>query len=212
MRTAVITSVLVAFFVIGFLLFADTLDEWIATEKGLRWLEEQGPLAGIAAVALIASDLFLPMPVSGVLAALGTIYGGFVGGLYGSAGCIAGGLLAYGLVRAMGRRAAARIAGEENLVALERFFTRGGTWAIAMTRVLPVVSEVLCCLAGLAPMPFGRFFVALCCGSIPFSFMFTFYASTADQEPLTAILIAILVPALLLLPAWLVFERVSRRT
>lgn len=211
MRIAAIVCVIVGISGVAFFLFADSLEEWVATEEGLHWLEAQGPVAGLAGMGLIASDVLLPMPAAGVMAALGTIYGGFVGGLYALGGSIAAGLIAYGSTRVLGRRAAARIAGEEKLVALEHFFARSGAWAIAMTRILPVVPEILCCLAGLAPMPFGRFFIALCCGSIPISFLFTFYASTSNQEPLLTILIATLTPAVLFLPSWALFTRIARR-
>ena len=126
MRIAVIVFVLVALSAIGFFLFADTLEQWVASEEGLEWLRRQGPLAGLAGAGLIVSDLLLPMPGTGIMTALGEIYGGFVGGLYAALGSISGGLLAYGLVRLMGRRAANFIAGEESLVRLQGFFDRSG--------------------------------------------------------------------------------------
>jgi uncharacterized membrane protein YdjX (TVP38/TMEM64 family) len=208
MRIAVIVFVMVGLLAINFLVFAATLEQWVASAEGLTWLRRQGPLAGLAGAGLIASDLFLPMPSTGVMAALGEIYGGLVGGLYALLGSLSGGLGAYGLVKLLGERGAQLIAGKKNLTRLSRFFHRSGAWAIATTRVIPVVPEVLCCLAGLAPMPFGRFCIALLCGSLPIAFLFTYFGSMSEEEPVTVILTAIAIPALLFLPAfWFMTRR-----
>jgi uncharacterized membrane protein YdjX (TVP38/TMEM64 family) len=209
MRLVTAICLFVGVLAINLYFFGDSLDQWIAGDEGLRWLKNQGPWAGIVGAGLIVSDLFLPMPISGVMAGLGQIYGGLIGGVFAAIGSVAGGLVAYGLTRATGRSGAKFIAGEENLVRLRRFFERNGAAAIALTRVLPVIPEVLCCLAGLTPMPFPKFFVALLCGSIPLSFLFAYFGSTAGEEPVTNVLIAIIVPALLFPPAWLLISRRS---
>lgn len=210
MRITVVVSVIVGLLSLGFLLFGETLEEGFVGEKGLAWLREQGSLAGFAGAGLIASDLLLPMPASGITAALGEIYGGVVGGIYASLGSLAGGLSAYGLVRLIGHRALDLIAGEESRVRLQHFFDRKGVWAIAITRVLPVVPEVLCCLAGIARMPFRKFFLALVCGSLPFSFLFSCFGSMGTGNPLATILIATLIPALLLPGAWWLIRRMEK--
>ena len=65
-RLAITIGAFVGVLVAGFLLFADSLEAWLGSENGLDWLREQGALAGIVAILLIASDLLLPIPVSAV--------------------------------------------------------------------------------------------------------------------------------------------------
>lgn len=202
-------SVFIAALAVIFFTVGDKLDVWFAGEQGLEWLKQQGPWAGIAGIGLIVADLFLPMPTSGVMAGLGQIYGGFVGGLYSAAGSVAAGMVAYGLTRLIGPRAADMIAGAENIAKLKRFYEQRGAWAIALTRVLPLIPEVLCCLAGLSRMPFGKFLAALVSGSLPLSFLFSYFGSLAGDEPFSYMLIAVAAPAVVFLPIWLVVLRVS---
>lgn len=209
MRLAVAISVFVGLLLMGLMVFGDTLDQWLTGPEGLEWLRSLGPWAGVAGMGLIVSDLLLPVPATGVMAGLGQIYGGLVGGLYAAGGSIAAGLVAYGATRLLGPGGARVIAGEANLIRLRHFFQWGGAWAIALTRVLPVFPEVLCCLAGLAPMPFGRFATALICGSVPMSFVFAFFGTTAGEEPVTNILIAVAVPAVIFPPVWLLVLRMT---
>ncbi|MEM7307251.1 MAG: VTT domain-containing protein [Planctomycetota bacterium] len=202
MRIALLVTAFVAVLVLGFFLFHEELDRWVASDEGLLWLRDQGAFAGLAGAGLIASDVLLPMPGSGVMAALGVIYGGWVGSLYSLLGSLLGGLVGYGAVRALGRRAAHVLAGERELARLRRFFERRGAWAIVLTRAVPVVPEVLACLAGLAPMPFRRFALALLCGSLPQSFALAYFGAHGADEPATTMAIAVAVPALLFFPAW----------
>lgn len=211
MRLVLAISGFIALLAVGLLLFGERLDLWFGGEQGLVWLRERGHWAGVVGAGLIVSDLFLPMPAGGIMAGLGQIYGGVIGGIYAAVGSVCAGLVAYGLTRMIGQRAAVFIAGEENLIKLKRFYEQQGAWAIAITRVLPVVPEVLCCLAGLSRMPFTRFLIALVCGSLPLSFIFAAYGSTAGDEPISNMLIAIVVPAILFLPVWLIISRMSRR-
>lgn len=203
-------------FIVGLLLFSlflfgDALDEWILSEQGLDWLRDQGVLAGFVGAGLIVSDLFLPVPSPGLMTALGQIYGWFVGGLYAALGSSCAGLLAYFLVRALGQRAANFIAGSEEIKQLQRFFDRSGVWAIALTRMLPVIPEVLCCLAGLARMPFKRFLIALLSGSIPMAFVFASLGKLGEKDPVTTVLLAIALPFLIFPPIWLLIQRRTRK-
>jgi len=207
---------LVIFAILGLLLlslfiFGDTLDKWILSKQGIEWLRQQGALAGFVGAGLIVSDLFLPVPAPGLMTALGQIYGWFVGGLYATLGSTCAGLLAYFLVRGLGQRAANFIAGSEGMAQLQHFFEHGGAWAIALTRMLPVIPEVLCCLAGLARMPFQRFLIALLSGSVPMAFVFAGIGKIGEKEPITTILLATALPILIFPPIWLFIQKRTRK-
>lgn len=210
MRLALAIATLVAVMLVGLLLFGDRIDAWLGSEAGVDWLRAQGPWAGLAGVMLIVADLVLPIPVTGVIAGLGQVYGPVVGGLYALVGCLAGGLVAYFGARALGPRAARFIAGAESLDKLEHFFQTAGPYAIALTRMLPVVPEALSCLAGLARMPLNRYLLALTVGSVPIAFVFAAFGSTAGDEPLANVLIATLAPVVIFPPVWILLQRHAR--
>jgi uncharacterized membrane protein YdjX (TVP38/TMEM64 family) len=150
-------------------------------------------------IALIWADLVLPVPQTAVIAALGIIYGTLLGGLLGSLGLIAGGLLGYGLMLTSARRFAQRFAWSRSLRKMESLFDRGGAWAIVLTRSLPYsIPEAMVFLAGLAAMPMPKFTAALTIGSVPTAFAFAAIGAGWADQPILALVVSYVLPILLL--------------
>ena len=150
-------------------------------------------------IALIWADLVLPIPQTAVIAALGMIYGTWLGGSMGSIGLITGGLLGYGLMLTSARRFAQRFAGPQSLHKAERLFDRSGAWAIILTRSLPYsVPEAIVFLAGLARMPMRKFTAALTIGSVPTAFVFAAVGAGWADQPIVALTVSYVLPILLL--------------
>ena len=148
-------------------------------------------------------DLVLPVPATGVMAALGSAYGIWLGSLVAVAGsCLAGGL-GYGLCRLLGARAAAKLCAPGELARFEGFFGRWGAWAVMMSRMLPLLPEVVACLAGLARMPARVFALALLAGTIPACVLFAAIGSLSREAPAWGIAAAVLLP----LAAWPLVRR-----
>jgi len=162
----------------------------------LRQYESWGWALGIA---LIWADVVLPVPQTAVIAALGILYGTFLGALLGSFALITGGLLGYLLMLTSARRYVRRLVGSQSLHKLERVFDQGGAWAIVLTRSLPYsVPEVMVFLAGLAGMPAGKFVVALTIGSVPTAFVFAAVGAGWAHQPILALAVSYVLPILLL--------------
>jgi uncharacterized membrane protein YdjX (TVP38/TMEM64 family) len=162
----------------------------------LRKYEDRAWAVGIA---LIWTDLVLPIPQTAVIAALGIIYGTLLGGLLGSLGLITGGLLGYGLMLTSARRFVQRFVGPRSLRKMESLFDRGGAWAIVLTRSLPYsVPEAMVFLAGLAGMPMKEFIAALTIGSVPTAFAFAAIGAGWADQPLLALVVSYVLPILLL--------------
>lgn len=162
-------------------------------------------------IALIWADVVLPVPQTAVIAALGIIYGTWLGGLLGSLGLITGGLLGYALMGTSARRLAQRLARPGSLQKWERWFDRGGAWAIVLTRSFPYsIPEVMVFLAGLGGMPLAKFTMALTVGSVPIGFAFAAIGAGWADRPIVALVVSYVLP-LLLLPIALHVMR-SRRS
>jgi uncharacterized membrane protein YdjX (TVP38/TMEM64 family) len=160
---------------------------------------EYGSWAWALGIALIWADLVLPIPQTAVIAALGIIYGTWLGGVLGSFGLIAGGLLGYGLMLTSARRLVHRFAGLQSLHKMERSFERRGAWAIVLTRSLPFsVPEAMVFLAGLAGMPLWKFTAALSIGSVPTAFAFAAIGAGWADQPIVALGVSYVLPVLLL--------------
>ena len=161
-------------------------------------LRNHGSWAWAAGIALIWSDLVLPIPQTAVIAALGIVYGTLLGGLLGSFALITGGLLGYGLMRTAARRVVQRFL-PWFLRKMERLFDRRGAWAIVLTRSLPYsVPEAMVFLAGLAGMPIRKYAAALTLGSVPTAFVFAAIGAGWSDQPVLALAISYVLPIFLL--------------
>jgi len=170
------------------------------------WLEGGGSWAWLTGISLLVGDLVLPVPGTLVISALGYIYGVLLGGLIAAVGLVLAGLLGYGAGRLCGERFARRWLGERDYEMGKRLFGRGGGWAVALSRALPVLPEVISCTAGLVRMPIRRFAVALICGSLPMGFLFAAIGNSGKDAPEWAIALSLLLPAGL----WWLASRVLR--
>lgn len=181
--------------IIPFLVWGDRFEEAMTQEKMVDSLRSAGSWAWAVGIGLLLIDLFLPILGTVVMSALGLVYGWFLGGLLSALGSIGAGVMAYWLCRKLGRRAATWLAGENGIAEGERLFNgETGGWLVALSRWMPVLPEVVACMAGLSRMPFPRFFVALCVGSIPMGFVFAWIGHAGEETPGMALLLSAALP------------------
>ncbi|HEY1173020.1 MAG TPA: VTT domain-containing protein [Verrucomicrobiae bacterium] len=202
MRLVGIFIGLAVLFLVPFLIWGEELTHSFSFQGSVEWLRQQGQFAWLAGLVLLASDLVLPIPATAVMAALGLIYGPVIGGLIGAVGSFLSGFIAYGLCRMLGRKAAVKVVGEEDLKRGEELFTRLGGWLVAVSRWLPLFPEVIACMAGLTRMPVKLFAVALLCGSVPMAFTYAAIGHAGVEHPGMALALSALVPPVL----WLVVQ------
>lgn len=186
---ALLLLILVPFFIWG-----DQFDSVLSMDGARVLLEGFGWWAWALGVVLLIADIALPIPSTVVMSSLGWIYGWFWGGVISVAGSVLSGSFAYGLSRYFGRSVAVRIAGEDGLIKAESWFKDCGGWLVAVSRWMPVLPEAVACLAGLANMPWRRFWLALVCGSLPLGFAFAAIGQLGHESPFPAILLSALLP------------------
>jgi uncharacterized membrane protein YdjX (TVP38/TMEM64 family) len=196
-RLIQIFLLLAALVLVPFAIWGEGLERSFSQAGAAEWLGRFGALAWAGAIVLLIGDLFLPIPATAVMAALGYLYGPIVGGLIGGVGFWLSGALAYALCRLFGRPIARRILGSEGLEDGERLFARLGGWLIVLSRWLPVFPEVVACMAGLSRMRVGAFALALACGSFPLAFAFAAVGHAGIEHPGLAIGLSALLPPLL---------------
>lgn len=166
-------------------------------EKCIEWFSRIKPFAWIIGILLLISDILLPVPATGIMAALGAVYGVWTGALVSAVGSICAGLTGYGIARILGRRGSRWIASEKEIKKFKSFFDQWGGYAIIISRVMPVLPEVISILAGLSRMKFSRFLSALFAGTIPVAFLFSWIGAYSGFSSGPGILLAILLPALI---------------
>ena len=182
-----------------FLLWGERLEHILHQDRLVAELQSYRGFGWLVAVALLVADLVLPIPNTMVIAALGILYGPLIGGLVAALGNCLSGLVGYGLCRRFGRRLARKLLGEADLRAGETFFARSGGLLVAVSRWLPVLPEVVACMAGLARMPLPAFVLALVCGSAPLGFVVAGLGYAGSDNPVVTMALCALLPV----PLWL---------
>lgn len=194
MRKWIVLTVLIAVFVIAVKLLLENVLGFDFTPTIAGWIEHPGPGAAFAVVALLVSDLFLPIPSSLVMVLSGAAFGIVRGAALALAGSVGCSVLGFELTRRYGRRASARLVGKDELVRLERALERNGAGAVFITRALPVMMETMSVVAGLSAMKRPTFLLATLAGTIPEVVIYA-YAGAMSKET------GSVVPALVILLA-----------
>jgi len=202
-----ITLLLAALLCVPFFLWGGAFTEWFTGTAGIDRIRSWGAWGGLLVVLLLVGDLVLPVPSTAVMSAAGYLYGTLQGGLIGAAGSFLSGLLAYGLARSCGHALTRHLVEGDELERTAGLFARRGALLIAVSRWMPLLPEVSCCMAGLVQMPVWRFTVALACGAVPVGFAFAAIGSSGQESPAVAIVMSILAPAALWVAARLCLGR-----
>ena len=197
MRLLTTSLVLAGVLCLPFLIWGDQFMQWFTGDAAIEWIRGWGAWGWLAVVGLLVSDLFLPIPATPVMSAAGYLYGTLIGGLVSALGSFAAGMAGYGLCRAFGRNVALRLAGEKELAEHHTLFQRSGPWLVVASRWLPLLPEVISCLAGLTRMPLRIFALSLACGAIPMGFVYAAIGAAGQDHPKFALALSVLVPPLL---------------
>lgn len=189
---------------------AFTLTFLVAEHFGLTeeaWVREQidavaasGGGRAVAAAAvflLLALDLALPVPSSIVMTLAGALLGPALGTAVASAGALASALAGYALCRRFGERVVLGVASAEDRARVERFMDRYGSFAIVLSRPVPMLTEIVSCVAGLTGVPFRRFLALSIAGTVPISAVYAWAGARAGGAAGLGwpLLIAIVLPA-----------------
>ncbi len=206
MRFALLFIALVAIVLIPFFIWGETLLAFFSTEGSIAWLKTYGQWAWAIAIVLLIADLFLPLPATLIMSALGYIYGPIVGGIISAAGSFISGSLGYWLCRMLGEKSAIWVLGQKEFDRGKKMTTSIGGWVVAFSRWLPVFPEVVACMAGLTRMPTRFFYLALACGSLPLGFTYAIIGNSGITHPTLAIGLSAGLPPLI----WFAISRLLR--
>jgi membrane protein DedA with SNARE-associated domain len=207
MRWTILSLILVAMVLVPFFLFEDqfnALAAELARGDGPRWL------AGGGIFALLALDVFLPVPSSIVSTAAGVLLGLAGGAAVVFAGMMTACLIGY-YIGARGSGLARRLVGDQGLARAAELARRYGDWALVGCRPVPVLAEASVVFAGLVRTPVGRF-VGLTAASnlgIAIGYAAIGAFSMRVESFLLAFLGAMMVPAIAMGIAKIFFSRHS---
>ena len=208
MRWTIIIVLLLALILVPFFLFEESFNQFaasVAKGEGSRWV------AAVSIAALLAADVFLPIPSSIVSTAAGVLLGFWGGAAAVFAGMTIACLIGYFTGSRMSGWAR-RFVGPAGLARAEGVARRYGDWAFVLCRPVPVLAEASVILGGLVKAPFGRFLAltTLANAGVAAGYAAIGAFSMRLDSFLSAFLGAMLVPGLALLIARL-FARKPQR-
>lgn len=209
-KLSLILLAMVLFLIFGFIL-ADSFgymdpEKWQGWLKGVQSSSQGRIFVAVTILGLLMIDLLLPVPSSLVMAFSGMFLGVWIGGVVSFLGAILAACMGFGLCRWGGQAAFKRLIGNQDLSRINRWFSQYGVYAIIISRPIPMLTEILSCLAGLTAIRFRIFLVSSILGTLPICFVYSYVGSKGDiTDPWLAIWIAILIPAL----GWLITRRIT---
>lgn len=175
----------------------------------LTMASEINPLyVALAVIILLFSDLFIAVPNLTICILSGYFLGWLGGGLASMTGMMLAGIVGYWICWAIGPKILIKIYKDENKLAeMQHIFSEHSASIILMCRALPILPEVVACLAGANKMSFFRFMVYYSISTIPYSFIAAYAGSKSSlANPTPAILAAIGI-SLTLWFSWFIFLR-----
>jgi uncharacterized membrane protein YdjX (TVP38/TMEM64 family) len=193
--------------IVPFALWGEETERLWSTQALVEATSGSLSYAWLIVVALLVADILLPVPNTAVIAAGGILYGPLLGGAVATLGLTASGLVGYGASRHFGRPVARWLIGEQGLGEGDRLFASSGGWLVAGSRWLPILPEVVSCMAGLARMPLYRFVLAMLCGVVPLAFIFSTAGYYGADRPLLTLVLTALLP----LPVWYAIRRLQSK-
>jgi uncharacterized membrane protein YdjX (TVP38/TMEM64 family) len=170
---------------------------------------QPGAKAAAFVILILMSDVILPIPVTVILATLGMTYGPVTGGFIGTIGTFAAGSIAYLLCRLTNHRITGFLLGEKGVKHIELAFRKHGGWAVALSRWMAILPELVSCCAGLVRMPARHYFPSLICGVVPMSFIYAWIGSTKVMEKHT--FLGMILSATIPLVLWAVINSLLRK-
>ena len=148
-----------------------------------QWLGEAGIVGALLGMGLLIADVVLPVPSSIVMVANGTMFGLLGGALLSLAGRAGAFLFGYYL-GAKSQGFARRHIPESQMNAAHALIETRGALAIILTRPVPILSETMSIVAGLASLPLGKSLFLAILGSVPEALLLAAtgaYAATLDN-------------------------------
>ena len=206
LKLLLIIIILALIFLAGFGLWGKKFELLFNQQACVQWFAGIKPYAWIMGIVLLAGDLILPIPATAIMAALGNVYGVWLGTLISVIGSLSAGFSGYLAARLLSKKAIRIIASENEIERFRNFFDTWGGGAVIISRIMPILPEVISILAGLARMSLVRFGVALVLGTVPTCTIFAFMGSYQGLNPSISILLATLIP----LACWPLFLKLIK--
>jgi uncharacterized membrane protein YdjX (TVP38/TMEM64 family) len=185
------------------ILTIEDIKNWLAIAS-----EINPAYVALTVIILLFADLFIAVPTLTICILSGYFLGWSMGGLASTAGMMLAGVIGYWICWAIGPKLLMRIYKDPiKLAEMQDIFSEHSTSVILMCRAMPILPEVVSCMAGANKMAFVRFIAYYSISTIPYAFIAAYAGSESSlTNPMPAIFTAIGI-SLTLWFSWFIFLR-----
>ncbi|MBN2713917.1 MAG: VTT domain-containing protein [Planctomycetes bacterium] len=177
--------------------------------EALQQMEHGNLIVAGVIIGLLFIDILLPVPSSFVMAFSGFAFGLWTGALVAFTGSMFAALSGFYLCRWGGHATFEKLVGKDDMQAVDAWFDEWGVAAIILSRPIPMLTEILSCLAGLTDMRARTFILASAAGHFPICLIYAYSGSTSSfDNPWPAVFTALLLPAV----GWIVTVKIKKRS
>ncbi|UCD01969.1 MAG: TVP38/TMEM64 family protein [Promethearchaeota archaeon] len=128
--------------------------------------------------------LIIPIPSEIVLLATGMIWGIYYGGIMGTIGSLAAGMLCFYISKKGGRPLAEKFVGKKAIKMADEIIEKYGIWAILISRMVPFIFfDPISYASGLVEMDTKKYSIGTLIGAIPRAFFFAWLGSLFGIDP-----------------------------
>jgi uncharacterized membrane protein YdjX (TVP38/TMEM64 family) len=163
---------------------------------------------GLVVIVLLVADIILPIPSSIIMTLSGKFLGFLPGAIVASIGAMGAAWIGFYACRWGGKKIFLRLIGDKDVGKIRDWFDKYGVFAIILSRPVPMLTEILSCLAGLSQLSARVFTIASLCGTIPICFVYAWFGSiSSGSNPWPAVWISLVIPAI----GWFCVRIIERR-
>jgi uncharacterized membrane protein YdjX (TVP38/TMEM64 family) len=177
-RVILIIVTMLVFFSVSFILAEK--QGWMDSEFIRTHMEELRESTGgrtavlIGIVLILSIDLILPVPSSIVMVMSGVMLGTWLGTAASFVGAMLAALVGYYGCRVGGQRVFTRFVGDADQNKVKEWFEDYGVAAIIISRPVPMLTEILSCMAGLSRVKPASFITATIVGTLPICLIYAY--------------------------------------
>jgi uncharacterized membrane protein YdjX (TVP38/TMEM64 family) len=147
-------------------------------------------------IVLLFIDILLPVPSSIVMALSGKFLGPWWGALASFTGAMLAAWAGYLACRHGGDRLFKKLKGDEDTRRVSVWFEQYGIYALVLSRPVPMLTEILSCLAGLTYFKFTTFSMASALGTLPVCLVYSVAGNAGSiTDPWPVIWVSLAIPA-----------------
>jgi undecaprenyl-diphosphatase len=205
-KTSLVLFCIVVTFAVGLLIlqwfplhswsFQAFVNSVVATCKG--WMAVYGPIGLFT--AMIVSSVLSPIPNEVFLAFGGMTMSPFSVAFFGALGSTVGAVICFYIARLGGQPLVKRFVKESTLASMNQWFSKWGSWAILLGRIVPLVPfDAVSYLSGLSKTKVARFAGLTFLGAVPRCLLYAYIGELIAAYNLPVLVLLAIVAVVILL-------------